>query len=358
MRIKLNKGRLAHIAAALAAVLIFGAVAASAAVAGTAAWSVPAGEADVCAAVPGELTLIPGGMSFGVKFFTDGILIVGFSGTDRNPAYAAGLRVNDIILKLDGHTLEGAGELTETVAESGGRALTMTCRRDGHEFQVTVTPERDNNGEYKTGMWVRDSGAGIGTVTFIDPRTGAFGGLGHGICDADTGKPVPLGRGSVVGVTISGITRGTAGTPGEIKGYFEPQKLGSVIGNTDYGVYGIYQEIPAGLYPAMPVAAAREVKNGEATILCTLDTGKICEYKVEISSVDYSAAGGRCFAVHVTDPALLEITGGIIQGMSGSPVLQNGKIIGAVTHVLINDPSTGYGIFIENMLEHMPEVLK
>lgn len=322
---------------------------------------IPAGNAAVtaaCAAPGEELMLIPGGMAFGVKFCTEGVLVVGFPENENSPAYHAGLRVNDIILKADGRALSGAGALTEIVDASGGNAVTMLCRRDGEEFSVSVTPEREHGGGYRTGMMVRDGGAGIGTVTFIDPRTGAFGGLGHGICDSDTGKPVPLGRGTVMKVRINGITKGSAGNPGEIHGYFEPEKLGAVTGNTDRGVFGLYGEIPAGAPEAIPVASPREVRPGAAAIRCTLCDGGTAEYAIEISDIDRSATGSRCFSVRVTDPELIEQTGGIVQGMSGSPIIQNGKLVGAVTHVLINDPTAGYGIFIGKMLEDMPEGLK
>ena len=302
-----------------------------------------------CSATEARM-LIPGGMAFGVKFFTDGVLVVGFAENADSSAYASGIRIGDVILKVNGKSLSGAQELTDAIGKCDGKEVELTCRRDGAEFTVKVAPKKDESGKYKTGMWVRDGGAGIGTVTYIDPHTGAFGGLGHGICDADTGKPLPMGRGVVVGVTISGIVRGNVGAPGEIRGYFESSKLGSVIKNTDCGVFGIYSEKPKGIYPAMPIANAKEVKEGAATILCTLDSGEIHEYKVELYAIDKSAAGGRCFSVKVTDEALLSITGGIVQGMSGSPILQNGKLVGAVTHVLINDPTSGYGIFIENML--------
>lgn len=311
-----------------------------------------------CAASGSELLLIPGGMAFGVKFCTDGVLVVGFSEDGGSPAYDAGLRINDIILSANGRELSGAGALTEIVDNSDGRDVTLLCRRDGKEFSVSVTPEKCADGTYRTGMWVRDGGAGIGTVTFIDPGTGAFGGLGHGICDSDTGKPVPLGRGMVMNVRISGITRGCAGTPGELRGYFEPEKLGAVTGNTDRGVFGLFSKLPEAYCEAIPAASPREVRSGDATILCTLDDGTIREYTVRLSDIDRSAAGGRCFSVHVTDPVLIERTGGIVQGMSGSPILQNGKLVGAVTHVLINDPTSGYGIFIENMLASMPDGLK
>ncbi len=299
-----------------------------------------------------EKTLIPGGMVFGVRFFTEGVLVVGIPEGSESPAYAAGVRVNDVILKVDGVKISDADSLSHAVDAGGGKAVEFTCRREGREFTVNVTPRLEESG-YKTGIWVRDSGAGIGTVTFIDPNTGLFGGLGHGICDADTGKPMPLGRGVLLGVNINGITKGAAGDPGEIRGSFKPEKLGAVTGNTDCGIFGIYSEIPRSLYGAIPVAHKNEVKGGAATILCTLEDGVTREYKAELSSIDPTATGGRCFTVKITDPELIKQTGGIVQGMSGSPILQNGKLVGAVTHVLVGDPTRGYGIFIENMLEAM-----
>ena len=300
----------------------------------------------------GEKTLIPGGMVFGVRFFTEGVLVVGMPDGNSSPAYAAGVRVNDVILKVDGKPIKDAEDLSRAVDSAKGRAVELTCRRNGREFTASVTPRLEESG-YKTGIWVRDSGAGIGTVTFIDPKTGLFGGLGHGICDADTGKPMPLGRGVLLDVSIGGIKKGAAGDPGEIRGSFKQGKLGAVTGNTDCGIFGIYSEIPKSLYGAIPIAHRDEVRGGAATILCTLEDGVTREYKVELCSIDREATGGRCFTVKITDPELIRQTGGIVQGMSGSPIIQNGKLVGAVTHVLVGDPTRGYGIFIENMLEAM-----
>ena len=188
-------------------------------------------------------------------------------------------------------------------------------------------------------------------MTFICPETFSFGGLGHGICDASSGEIVAMTRGSVVDVTISGVVKGAAGAPGEVKGYFSSGKTGTLISNTDCGVFGMFAEGPRNaVCEPLPVGLRGEVKEGAAYIYCTLDTNKIEKYEIQISAIDRNATGNKCFTVKVTDKALLEKTGGIIQGMSGSPIIQNGKIVGAVTHVLINDPSTGYGIFIENML--------
>lgn len=310
-----------------------------------------------------QLRLYPGGMPFGVKFYTEGVLVVGFCDIDTdggkvNPAYAAGIRLKDVITAIDGEVLTDAQQLTAKIDSSEGKELSVTYRREGGEHTVTLTPIYSSaEGRYKTGVWVRDSGAGIGTVTFIDPDTNAFGGLGHGICDGDTGELTPMLRGSVTTVTISGLTRGIAGDPGEVRGYFNPDKCGTLLENTENGVFGIFTEFPAQPpEPLLPVATRNEIRSGEAYIWCTLDNNEIGKYSIRISDIDTSSDSNKCFTVTVTDPVLLEKTGGIIQGMSGSPIIQNGKLIGAVTHVLINDPTRGYGIFIENMLGHMEDL--
>ena len=321
-----------------------------------------------------------GGMPFGVKFYTEGILVVGFCDVDVhasngsrnvNPARDAGLKMKDVIVKVNGETPLCAESLTKAVEASGGKPITLTVKRcvspaskrQGNgtpkttELTVTVTPVLSaSENRFKTGLWVRDSGAGIGTVTFILPDTGAFGGLGHGICDGDTGELISMQRGQVTDVTVSGIERGAAGDPGAIKGYFAPGKTGSLLKNTECGVYGVFAARPTSA-KQIPVGRKEEMTEGDATLLCTLDNGQVGAYKVKITSIDKSATGSKCFTLTVTDPTLIEKTGGIVQGMSGSPIIQNGKLVGAVTHVLINDPTAGYGIFIENMLREMPGLL-
>ena len=303
-----------------------------------------------------RLQVYPGGMPFGVKFFTSGVTIVGFSdveagGKTVNPAREAGLKQKDIITHVDGRELADAADLTEAIEASGGRPLTLSCLRGERSFEVTVTPTLSGDeGRYKTGILVRDSGAGIGTVSFILPESNYFAGLGHGICDTDTGALVPICRGTVVDVTISGITKGESGSPGEIHGFFNPGKTGTLLGNTDCGVYGVLSHLPKECKTLIPIALKDDLAEGDAYILSTLDDGGIGRYDVRISDINRNAEGGKCFTVTVTDPDLLEKTGGIVQGMSGSPIIQNGKLVGAVTHVLVSDPTRGYGIFIENML--------
>ena len=305
-----------------------------------------------------NLRLCPGGMPFGAKLFTDGLIVVGFTDLDcaegsPHPAADAGIQVKDIILKINGIPVGTAENMGKLIAASGGKPITVTIRRNDTEFDVTVTPSLSSADQvYKTGMWVRDNTAGIGTITYVDPSSGAFAGLGHGICDSETGTLMPLSRGIVIDVTISGIQKGQCGVPGELKGHFASGKIGSLLGNTHAGIYGIMTEIPSGVseQTAIPIALKNEIRDGEATLLCTLDDGGICPYTVNIRKLKNSL-DNKNMEITVTDPALMEKTGGIVQGMSGSPLIQNGRLIGAVTHVLINDPTKGYGIFIENMLE-------
>ena len=304
-----------------------------------------------------QMKLYPGGIAFGVKFMTEGILIVGFCDIENgnkksNPSSDAGLRMGDRILSVNGKALNSSAELCDTLEKNGGKPMTIVYMRGSSKHTTSLTPVYSQSEKcYKTGIYVKDNGAGIGTVTYIDPETLSFAGLGHGICEGESGRLVPIQRGSVVDVTINGVVKGLCGTPGEVKGYFKAGKTGSLLKNTDCGVYGVYANLPKNL-PTEPLSLCLrdELKEGKAYIYCTLDGGAPQKYEIEISGVDRSAKAGKCFTVKVTDPALLAKTGGIVQGMSGSPIIQNGKLCGAVTHVLINDPPTGYGIFIENML--------
>ncbi|MCQ2386251.1 MAG: hypothetical protein MJ078_06220 [Clostridia bacterium] len=204
-------------------------------------------------------------------------------------------------------------------------------------------------------MWVRETATGIGTVTFISPETGAFGALGHGVCDSETGSLVPMSRGTVTEVELSEIVKGEKGTPGELRGYLTERKIGSVLTNTDCGVFGVFTKVPGSGTP-IPVGSSGEVKTGKASVLCASDGGEVKEYGIDITEIRRQGQT-KSFTIKVTDPELLAKTGGIVQGMSGSPILQNGKLVGAVTHVLVNDPTSGYGIFIESMLSVMPETL-
>ena len=300
-----------------------------------------------------SLKLYPGGVPFGVKFMTEGALIVGLCEVGKSsPSAAAGLKVGDRIVAANGKRISSSADLSRIVEASGGKALSIVYIRGDGEHTTSLTPAySDSEKCYKSGLYLKDNGAGIGTVTYIVPDSLEFAGLGHGICEGESGRLTPISRGSVVNVEIDGVVKGLCGTPGELKGHFRSGKSGSLLQNTECGVFGILTSLPKDL-PCEPLSLGLrdEIREGKAYIYCTLDGATPQKYEIEIANINRSATAGKCFNVKVTDSALLEKTGGIVQGMSGSPIIQNGKLVGAVTHVMINDPTTGYGIFIENML--------
>jgi len=302
--------------------------------------------------------VIAGGMPFGVKVSCEGIYIVGIgdisvAGKKLSPARDAGLSAGDIITDIDNTPVRDVETLQKAIRESDGRTMTLTVRRADSQFCVNLSPTQADDGHYRTGMWIRDSIAGIGTVSFIDQKTGAFAGLGHGISHAESGELVDIIRGVVCNVTIEGVVRGEAGVPGELKGFFSSGKIGTLLGNTNCGVWGVFAELPPYSDCIVPTADPEDVTEGEAELLCTTDSGGIGHYKVYLTNIDHTGKPTKNFIVTVTDETLIAKTGGIVQGMSGSPILQNGRLVGAVTHVLVNDPKRGYGIFVRNMLEMM-----
>lgn len=305
-----------------------------------------------------DMKVYAGGVPFGIKFFTKGVLVVGFDEENTNPAFAAGLRLHDIITQIDGKDISGTNNFNEKIENCNGRPICITFLRAGKENKITFAPKySESDKKYTCGIWLKDSGAGIGTVTFIFPDSGVFGGLGHGICDSETGELISMESGNVVGVTINGVVKGQSGAPGELKGYFNSSNSGALLKNSECGVFGVLGKVPVPIKTEpLSIGLKNELKEGKATILCTLDDNVRREYEIEISDINQNAKGNKCFTVKITDKELLEASGGIVQGMSGSPIIQNGKLVGAVTHVLINDPTKGYGIFIENMLNQMGDL--
>ena len=308
--------------------------------------------------------VILGGVPFGIKFATEGVVVIGFSDIDglsknQNPAYLAGIRAKDVIIKVNGVSIAGAEELNRYVDNSQGKALSLTYCRDGSERTVSLTPIFSQSEQrYKTGIWVKDSGAGIGTVTYILPDTNEFGGLGHGICDSESGELIKMSHGDVMNVTVHAVRKGVSGTPGELKGRFESTKIGNLYSNTECGVFGKLTVLPSGCGERIKVGTRNEIKNGDAYIVCMLSGGVRKKYKATISAINRNADGSKCFMIKIIDDDLIKESGGIVQGMSGSPIIQDGKLVGAVTHVMVNDPTVGYGIFIENMLLRMTEFME
>ncbi len=295
------------------------------------------------------------GTPFGIKMFSEGALVVAFSDIETehgraNPAKEAGLKLGDWIIQIGQEPIHSNRDLSAELQKVGGLAVTVTYQRDGVTGTTQLIPAQGTDGRWKAGMWVRDSSAGVGTMTFVDENQGIFGGLGHPISDSDTGENIALRSGEIVPCTIIGYEKGKVGDPGELKGQFSSGlSIGTIQKNNASGVFGTVRRAFEGTY--MPIAFAQEVKTGPAEILTTIDGTTPARYQVEIEHVQYKAEGDKHnLLVSVTDAELLEKTGGIVQGMSGSPIIQDGKLVGAVTHVLVNDPTKGYGIFIENML--------
>lgn len=297
------------------------------------------------------------GTPFGVKMFTDGVLIVGLSRIHTEnglscPALESGIVEGDVICSIDGEKVYTNEDVASFIENSDGETLSMLIKRDGETMTVEVTPEKMADGSgYKAGFWVRDSSAGIGTLTFYDPETMVFAGLGHAVCDVDTGEPLPLLSGEIVPAAINKIKRGVSGEPGELGGVFTSAKaLGEVSINNETGVYGVLNSNIGGV--SLPIAPKQDVYEGKATILATINGTKAKEYEIVIEKVSMSDnSPTKNMVIKVTDEELINKAGGIVQGMSGSPIIQNGRLVGAVTHVFVNDPTKGYGIFIENMLE-------
>ncbi len=287
--------------------------------------------------------LIASGDVFGVKIKQSYASIVDAAGV---PA----LRCGDYITAVNNTKVHSAREIKDLINASGGESVSIEAMRGKEIIRLVLVPKLEE-GEYRLGITLKDMAAGIGTITFIDPQTGEFGGLGHGICDSESGNVIEMQRGEAMEVVLGGIHKGEAGSPGELSGVMTDITMGTLNTNTDVGVFGyINKEKICELGQVYEVAKRGEVKAGEATIISTVKNGKKAEYKIEIYDIDQNSQGSKSFKIKVKDPALIAITGGIVRGMSGSPIIQNGKLIGAVTHVLVNDPTTGYGIFIENML--------
>ena len=291
--------------------------------------------------------LIPVGHTVGIKLFSRGVVVVKppESGT---PAKACGLRSGDVIVKCGDTAVTSIEQFRDLLQVHGEAGATLQVRREADAVTLTVEPEENAEGIYCIGAWIRDSMAGIGTMTYVDPETGAFGALGHGITDVDTAQLMPFANGSILPSAVKAVRRGESGAAGELRGQFDlTRDLGALTANTDVGVFGVLAEqVFSG--QALPVGMAAV---GKAEILANVTGDAVQKYEIEITKVVSGSDRGRELVLRVTDPALIAVTGGIVQGMSGSPIVQDGKLVGAVTHVLLNDPTKGYGVLMETMLE-------
>lgn len=306
-----------------------------------------------------DKTLIPSGIPIGIYVKTQGVLVVGVgefknqTGEIISPAKYI-LQPGDYILDVNGEKIENKKQFVSMIENSDGNEMIITLLRSDETTEVKIQPEGNQNGEWKLGIWVRDNAQGIGTLTYVDSDD-TFGALGHGINDVDTSTLMLLGEGTLYKTEIIGITRGENGSPGELTGYIEYNNdniIGEITENTAEGIFGVCKDeiIQQTVYEPIPIALKQEVESGPAQIICSV-TGEPKIYDIEIQELHLENDNvNRGMVIKITDKELLTLTGGIIQGMSGSPIIQNGKLVGAVTHVLVNDATSGYGIFIENML--------
>ncbi len=320
------------------------------------------GQTEVSTEAAGSDTVLLGGMPVGIYMETDGVMVLnterikGIDGREYEPASDL-VRSGDYITAIDHKEISGKKELLEAVAAIDGDKVILTIRRGDEDVDIKLNPVEYTPGQYRLGIWVRDNVQGLGTVTFLTEQS-RFGALGHGIHDTDTNGLMDISGGTVYRTSIQDVIRGTDGSPGSMEGiivYNNYNVLGSIDKNTEAGIYGTIDRIDEVFEEQIPIQTAKteEIETGPATIRCYIDN-ELKEYAIQVTDIDTSGAEiNKGLVIRVTDPELLEKTGGIIQGMSGSPIIQNGRLIGAVTHVFVQDSTMGYGIFIENMLNQV-----
>lgn len=317
---------------------------------------------DVSVNVIPRTQVVPVGEAIGMKLYTDGVLVVGMSEIEGSKPYEnSGIQEGDRIIQINENDINTTSELMQEVNASKGNRINIKYIHEEKTVTTSIKPVKNSNNEYKLGLWVRDAAAGVGTLTFYEPSTGMFACLGHGILDVDTSDLIKIANGELVTTNILNIQKGEKGTPGEIRGTIESgYTIGQISKNTNFGVFGILNTpsyLSISNKDAIDVASREEIKTGHATIICELENGQREQYDIEIQKVFISNnEDNKSMLIKVTDESLLEKTSGIIQGMSGAPIIQDGKFIGAVTHVLVNDPTMGYGVFSDIMIKQMRQI--
>ncbi len=313
-----------------------------------------------------ELMLVPGGNSIGITLNTDGVIVTNLSdiqvqnGDNISPAKESGIKNGDIIQTFNDKKTSTVEELSKAISESNGNIAVITVLRGDKTITMSIDPEYClSDGQLRIGAWVKDAMSGIGTLTYYNPQNNSFASLGHGICNPETGEIIQINKGEVLSSSIVDVQKGKKGNPGELKGIFSENnsKLGFITGNSKTGIYGTIMDDSFLCHSPLPVADKNEIQKGSAFILANIDGEKVEKYDIEIIKVvTKNSEPAKNMILKITDKNLLEKTGGIVQGMSGSPIIQNDKLVGAVTHVFVNDPTRGYGIFIENMLAEADKI--
>lgn len=302
-----------------------------------------------------------GGQSFGVKFYSDGVIIINFESYYDGikyvcPAKESGLKINDVITQANGKSIKSNEELILILSNSNGKEVNLKINRNNNIIDKKVTPVKNTAGMYLIGAWVRDSCAGIGTITYYDESNNYFAALGHGICDNDTSYLLPLEHATVLSASISGISKSSCGKAGSLNGYFKDETLGKLTMNTPIGIFGRPEENYSYKQNKVELAQTNEINVGKASIFTTIQGNNVEEFDIEITRIcNKNKDSNENFVIKITDDRLIEECGGIVQGMSGSPIVQNGKLVGAVTHVFLNKPEEGFGIAIQNMVSKYVE---
>ena len=308
-----------------------------------------------------EKTVFVSGEVFGIKLYTDGVIIVGTQSVETdsgrvNPAESCGLQVGDVIISIDGEKDYTSDSVQNILNNNNGSSFDIKVKRGERYREFTLSPVYcEREGCYKAGMWVRDSTAGIGTLTYYDKDSGMFGALGHQVNDVDTNEIMPLLEGEAVSARVTDIKKASKGTTGSLECDFGDYTVGRLTANTDCGIFGAYSAVPSFAKP-YPVASAQQVKKGKALLVSAVQNGEPKEYEIEITHISYNENNSqKNMVIKITDPELKELTGGIVQGMSGSPIVQDGRLVGALTHVIVNNPEKGYAVFAQTMLEKQEE---
>lgn len=295
-----------------------------------------------------NMEIVLGGEAVGIKLLASGVLVMSVDRTDE-----VNINIGDVILKVNDKKIETNRELAEYAKLSNGKDIKLSILRDNNIIDVTVKANKEDlTGEYKLGLWVKDSSAGVGTITFYDKKNLTFAGLGHGVTETKENYILPIETGGITETEILSIKKGESNNPGELRGTLSTVIMGSIRKNTDKGIYGrIYNENILNNKEKIEIMVKTQITEGKAIIYCTLDDNIVKSYDINIEKILINSTGNKNMVIKVTDEKLINKTGGIVQGMSGSPIVQNGKLVGAVTHVFLNDPTMGYGVFIENMIE-------
>lgn len=309
-----------------------------------------------------KMEVVPLGKLVGIKLYSNGVLVVGMSDIDgKKPYEEAGILEGDRIVEINNQNIISTSDLINCISQSKGAKINLKYIRNNELYTTSINPIKTNLNEYKIGLWVKDTAGGVGTLSFYNPENNMVASLGHAIVDIDTGEKIDISKGKITTTNIINLVKGKENIPGKIQGTIEKQEdIGEIYANTDFGIFGKIDNINKlniDISKKYEVALRNEIDIGEATLLCNVENDKIKEYKINIEKKYVNNnENNKSMLIKVSDQELLNKVGGIVQGMSGSPIIQNGKLVGVLTHVLVSDPTTGYAVFADTMIKQMKEI--